>query len=282
MMGLMEIWPSPGSTGERLQQVLDYLHQEAVNFAAGVHDAAGRVSAYIQWGTNAQRMAYGVLSTSDLERLVLTRRYWAVVGNPNPSAETSGAISDEMTARKNDLEVARRTIASLLQSWQPRPGLAPGVLLVVDTNVLMKRAHRADDFDWHGLVGQHVRTMTPLTVVVPMAVVDELDGLKRGTGEVRTNARHALKFLSGHLGDDPAHARLLRQASSDRGAVSLRLLLDPQLHQRLPIMDDEIIDRAASLATLLSRAAVFVTYDTGAAFRAKAAGLSVQLLSDDD
>lgn len=276
----MDIWPTPGVTGQRLLDVLDFLNLSAVNFAAGVHDPYGMVSAYLKWGIEGQRMAHGTLATSDLERLVLTRRYWAVAQNPAHTAETNAAIGEEMTTRRNDLEAARDALRKTLDSWAPMPGYEPSVLVIPDTNVLMKRDHRSADFDWHGLVSDCVRTMTPITVVVPIAVIDELDNLKRGNSETRTNARHALKYLSHHLGTDPTHWAYLKPPTTDRGPVSLRVLFDPSAHIRLAIMDDEIIDRAAAIGSLLGRHTVFVTYDTAAAFRASAAGLKVQLLED--
>lgn len=278
----MEIWPAAGTTGDRLLGVLDYMHQTATNFAAGAHDVAGRLRAYLQWGADVQRMAYGVLTNEDLERLALSRRYWAVTQNPDPTPEVASAIGEEMAARKSDLDSARYALRATLESWNHSSGRDDCAILIADTNILMKQDHRASDFDWHSLVSQHVRTMTPLTVVVPIAVVDELENLKRGNGEVRTNARYALKYLAQHLGALPANSTRLKGETEERASVDLRLLIDPKRHERLPIMDDEIIDRAVALRDLLGRSTVFVTYDTAAAFRASAAGLKVQLLQEDE
>jgi hypothetical protein len=46
-------------------------------------------------------------------------------------------------------------------------------------------------------------------------------------------------------------------------------------HTRLPINDDEIIDRALAIATLADRNVTLLTYDTGQSTRARSAGLLV-------
>jgi hypothetical protein len=61
--------------------------------------------------------------------------------------------------------------------------------------------------------------------------------------------------------------------------VRAEVVLDPVGHVRLPIDDDEIVDRAAAIQTLAGRKVYFVTYDNGAAMRANHAGLKVLKLS---
>ncbi|MDF3294266.1 PIN domain-containing protein [Streptomyces silvisoli] len=50
---------------------------------------------------------------------------------------------------------------------------------------------------------------------------------------------------------------------------------------RLPINDDEIIDRALAVQTLAAREVLLLTYDTGQSTRARTAGLKVNKLRDD-
>ena len=66
-----------------------------------------------------------------------------------------------------------------------------------------------------------------------------------------------------------------------QGEVTVDLLLDPPGHVRLPINDDEIVDRAVAIEPLAARKVTLLTYDTGQAMRARAAGVPVKKLSVD-
>jgi hypothetical protein len=78
---------------------------------------------------------------------------------------------------------------------------------------------------------------------------------------------------TGLLGSQPAAATPLGTPSE-----TVELFFDTPTHKRLPSNDDELVDRAAHIQTLLGRRVVFVTGDTGAAFRAQVAGLTVQTI----
>ena len=66
-----------------------------------------------------------------------------------------------------------------------------------------------------------------------------------------------------------------------RGEVTIELVFDPPGHVRLPINDDEIIDRALAIEPLADRKVTLLTYDTGQSTRARSAGLQVIKLSKD-
>jgi hypothetical protein len=53
------------------------------------------------------------------------------------------------------------------------------------------------------------------------------------------------------------------------------MVLDPPGHVRLPIPDDEIIDRAVAIQSLAARDVRLLTCDTGQHTRGRAAGLQV-------
>jgi hypothetical protein len=57
-----------------------------------------------------------------------------------------------------------------------------------------------------------------------------------------------------------------------RSEVTIELVFDPPGHTRLPINDDEIIDRALAIATLADRNVTLLTYDTGQSTRHVALG----------
>jgi hypothetical protein len=60
--------------------------------------------------------------------------------------------------------------------------------------------------------------------------------------------------------------------------LTVEVLLDDTRHARLPIADDEIVDRAVAIRDVRGAPVDFVTYDAGAAFRASASGLHVHRL----
>lgn len=66
-----------------------------------------------------------------------------------------------------------------------------------------------------------------------------------------------------------------------RSDVTMELLFDPPGHVRLPIDDDEIVDRALAVEPLAGRKVKFLTYDTGQSTRARNAGLQVVKLTKD-
>jgi hypothetical protein len=61
--------------------------------------------------------------------------------------------------------------------------------------------------------------------------------------------------------------------------VTLEIVLDQPSHVRLPIEDDEIIDRAATIRLIAGRDVRLLTCDTGQATRGRIAGLTVTKLS---
>jgi hypothetical protein len=65
-----------------------------------------------------------------------------------------------------------------------------------------------------------------------------------------------------------------------RGEVTVEIVPDPPGHARLPINDDEIIDRALAIQSLSGRTVTLLTYDTGQNHRARDAGLKVKKLNE--
>lgn len=63
------------------------------------------------------------------------------------------------------------------------------------------------------------------------------------------------------------------------GEISAEILFDPPGHDRLPIEDDEIVDRAVAASALAApNRFTLLTYDTGQATRGRLAGLNVKKL----
>jgi predicted ribonuclease YlaK len=127
-------------------------------------------------------------------------------------------------------------------------------------------------------------TYAPIHLIIPIAVIDELDGLKqRGDSHARWRAGHALGVFDEIFRLGATRSGVVRAASpmsegahpAQPGEVTAEIVLDSPGHLRLPIMDDEIIDRALTVQGLAGRPVTLVTYDTNQSTRAFQAGLQV-------
>jgi predicted ribonuclease YlaK len=121
-----------------------------------------------------------------------------------------------------------------------------------------------------------------IELVVPMAVVDELDNLKQSTDKrLRWRSMYTLAVLDRVAGASgsgclrEADFTALQDGGIPRGEIWVDILFDLPGHVRLPITDDEIVDRALAVQILSGKEVTFLTYDTGQAMRARSAGLAV-------
>ncbi|MFE5192061.1 PIN domain-containing protein, partial [Streptomyces sp. NPDC056628] len=128
----------------------------------------------------------------------------------------------------------------------------------------LRHGQGAEESDFAELLGI---TEHSVHLLVPMVVVDELDQLKESKApQARWRARYTLAVLDQLFQKSTEHA-VLRQADAEvqrntgvrRGEVTVQLLFDPPGHVRLPINDDEIVDRALAIKPLSGRE-VTVTY----------------------
>ena len=94
-------------------------------------------------------------------------------------------------------------------------------------------------------------------------------------------ARASSAATGGGIFGNPGTQAILRQPATDgtRGAVLMDILYDPPRHERLPINDDEIIDRALAAQGLAGTPVTLLTYDTSQAARGRHAGLAVNKLA---
>lgn len=158
-----------------------------------------------------------------------------------------------------------------------------GRLVVPDTSALI---HGPKLWEWDAAAELGWRD-NPVQIVLPMLVLDELDELKEHNKEhTRYRARQTLKWLGDKLGS--SRSLLIRRGFSTndenvpevRGDVYLDVLFDEPGHVRLPIADDEIVDRAAAVASLAGRDVTLVTNDVSQAYRAYVAGLDVSTVAE--
>ncbi|MEV6566004.1 PIN domain-containing protein [Streptomyces kronopolitis] len=128
--------------------------------------------------------------------------------------------------------------------------------VVADFSFYIHHPDKLADVDLHQVLDlppdKHLR------LLFPIAVVDELDSLKdAGKHQARWLATHTLGLLDSTLAGSTLG--ILRRADSSeepamwRGEVNVEIVLAQPGHVRLPITDDEIIDRAMAIQPLAAR-----------------------------
>jgi hypothetical protein len=269
----------PGVNREQLRQTLSDLQAAAGNLRS-THTAGERFSAYLAWVANAVRVLRGQVSAADLDRLVLTRRCWLLQSKADGWTATLAHLLDtEIDERTAALEDAVRALDEQLERWS-----RPGWFIVADSSFYLRHPDKLEQADLAAVLGARG---DPLHLILPIVVVDELDGLKQaGQPHVRWRAGYTLAVLDRVLRDGTGPARLrdedftaIDTGGIPRGEITVEVLLDPPGHRRLPINDDEIVDRALAIQPLAGRTVTLLTYDTGQATRARSAGLQVRKLT---
>lgn len=246
--------------------------------------AQARLSAYLEWVTNSVRMLEHRVGTADIDRLVLTRGYERLLaaagtlagGDIGTQRVLNGLVSHEIQQRVQDLEEAVRDLDAQIRRWPQDVAFA-----VADTSVYIEHDDKLRDLDFAALLPA-AGAPKLVMVIVPVIVLDELDGLKPRGGDAlrRWRASYTLAVLD-DLFSGPGPRGILRQPAADgtRGAVFMDILFDPPRHERLPINDDEIIDRALAAQGLADAPVTLLTFDTSQAARARNAGLAVNKLT---
>jgi PIN domain len=288
----MLITPRPGVSLDNLIQSLGSVRTDASNRVSGVRPAHKRLLAYLEWASEAARMLGYQISEADLASLVLNRRYELLLSSfgtmASPEMEVQRVVNDlvtlELDERVKDLDAAIKTLDSYRKRW------VSGIdLVVLDTGFYIKHPKKLKEADIAAAAG------TPgsaVHVLVPMIVVDELDGLKQASKQhVRWRAGYSVAVLDQvfkNTTQDRPVGGLYREDNTTtpdglvgRGQATMELLFDPSGHVRLPINDDEIVDRAVVVQRLAGRPVTLMTYDTGMSTRGRNAGLKVAKLSED-
>jgi hypothetical protein len=216
---------------------------------------------------------------SDIDRLLLTRRYWAIQGAPDGGS--AGVVNTEIDDREAALHETVNWLTDTQAKWQR----SPGRLVVADTSVYCQHPDRLTDINYASAIGQG---RIPIRLMVPILVLDELEGLKQSNKrQTRWRAGHTLGRLDEVL--DSMGTGVLRTEDTspiDHGElpkppVYVEVFFDPPRHRRLPINDDELIERALAIQAESGKVVTFLTFDTAQSTRAKFAGLAVTKLTED-
>ena len=191
----------------------------------------------------------------------------------------NGLLGVELDQRVDAFERTIKALNVQIERWSM---LAEFVMF--DTSVYIQHPQKLDELDVASLLEARDQAVH---LLVPIVVVDELDSLKKSKeGPVRTRARKTLAVLDRLFETTTAPTQLrapdssaLASGGTPRGEVTIEIVFDPPGHVRLPINDDEIVDRALAIEPLAARQVRLVTYDTGQSMRARAQDLRVVKLT---
>jgi len=276
----MLITPRPGADRRNIRDALRTAHTSAGNLRGGGGGSAyDRLVRYLEWATETAGTLRHQISDADIDNLVLTRRYQALLGSCGSLAGSSqerlvnGLVNLELAERVAAFEAAEEALDAQIGRWN---GLERFV--VADSSFYCHNPEKLKDADLHRILD--LRSHDNIRLLFPITVVDELDGLKEsGKQPGRWRASHPLGLLDELLAGSTVgiwrRDAFDPEAGEVRGEVSVEIVLDPPGHVRLPIADDEIIDRAVAIQSLAARDVRLLTCDTGQHTRGRAAGLQV-------
>ncbi|MDA8172380.1 MAG: PhoH family protein [Nitrospiraceae bacterium] len=134
-------------------------------------------------------------------------------------------------------------------------------IYVIDTSVLVHDPEALEKFQDNHLI-------------IPITVIEELDGLKRGHGAVARSSRQALRAIDG-LRDNGGN---LAEGITFSGGGSLRVVLgDGQTHSGRQLSgDDRIIKTAVDMKGQAGAPVVVVSKDTAVRIKSEAQGVEAQ------
>ncbi|MFI1583975.1 PIN domain-containing protein [Embleya sp. NPDC020630] len=275
----MLITPRPGTDRRNIRDALNNAYTTAENLRGNPDGSAySRLLRYLTWATDTAGALRHQISDADIDQLVLTRRYHVLLGG---CGSLAGTAQESLVNGLVDLELFERvrTIAEARQALEARIGRWNGLehFVVADSSFYCHNPEKLADVDLHAVLGLESRESVRL--LFPIAVVDELDALKESAKQpARWRASHTLglldELLSGGTFGVWREAAAL-EGGGVGGEVNVEIVLDRPGHVRLPIADDEIIDRAVGIQSLAARPVRLLTCDTGQHTRGCAAGLPV-------
>ncbi len=240
---------------------------------------------YARWASETAAKLRNVITVGDIERLIFTPAYGRVL-----SQVGNGTFGPAVTLVDYAIDTTRHAleeVVAALDKWHHRWFLNQAEIVVPDTGFYINTPCPPDvttfDLRQHVNFPSLVDAWDKVHIIIPMVVIDELDGLKESrTNHVRWRAGHTLGVFDEMFTGTRLHGRLRGPDVVQQGPVSVwrheisaEIILDPRGHIRLPKEDDEVIDRAVVVQSLSGRSVTLLTFDTGQAMRARQAGLQV-------
>jgi hypothetical protein len=209
----MLVLPLPGASAER---VLEVLREQAALLSQADSDTGDRLNAYIRWANDAAVSVASVATARSVDQLVLTRRYWALQ-SATASKSMYKLLQVEFDDRARAFDSALGDLRREIDRWT-----RPGVFVLPDASFYIRHSDKLEHVDFRPLLGIWEE---PVHVLVPIAIVDELDRLKESTNKrARWRARYTLAVLDDRLKDPntPGQLRPEDFTPSIRGQAECR------------------------------------------------------------
>lgn len=284
----MFVTPYPGADRRTVLDTLRKVHLDLDNLRGRTWSTAyDYLLNYLRWATDSTRLLRHQIREADIGSLILTDRYRALLDG---AGHLAGTHQQAFVNGFVDLEVEERleALAEAIDSFTVHSKRWGGVqrLVVADSSFYVHYPKMLAEMDLCEATGTNPDVGVHL--LVPIVVIDELDRLKEASKpQARWRARHTLAILDGALAKDgrgvltPADLTDTTGLGAIRREVTVEVVMDQPGHVRLPLDDDEIVDRALAVQGVAGQPVKFLTYDTGQGTRARIAGLDVKKFRDD-
>lgn len=257
---------NPGGIEEAIQAV-GQVQSELDNTASG--PATQRLVTMIRWVDNwaSGQLGNHFPPTEQLFALLDETHYRLVTAQQMPELQLNSLLNREWKtwdARLSQvIDELRKACAFTTH---------PGRIVVPDTSALMEGI-LFTEYDWHALDAS--LASGPVRIVIPVLVVEELDGHMHSRDRHRkTAAKEVLRLLWALHRKAPTEPAPLPQAAD----VTIEILIDSDLHQRRENNDGEIIDQALSIQELAGQPVILATCDYNQAYRAAVPSLMTALM----
>jgi rRNA-processing protein FCF1 len=236
-----------------------------------------KLNSYLNWVYDAQARLRSIFADGELEDSLLARAYWHVsMASIPPSPELGRLVDEELVFQAGHPGVAGVPGGRLGEAADRLRALRRladrgGSICVPDTNALLHYT-RFDQLPWPQRIGQ-----SAVRLIVPLAVIDELDSKKYARREeFQQRARELLALIDRYETAAPdAYAHL-------REGVTFEILPEEPDHFRAVSTDQEILERCEFLAQATGSPVTLVTGDSGVRINARARGIEVIKLSEED
>jgi hypothetical protein len=116
----MLVTPLPGTNRQDLRQTIHELHTAAINIRGGSARPGdvGHIDAYFRWTDWAIGLLTGQIAERDIQRLILTRRYWALLESPSIGTPQYYAVLDrEIDQRISQFDETYRELDAQIGRW---------------------------------------------------------------------------------------------------------------------------------------------------------------------
>jgi hypothetical protein len=271
---------SQGQDCDYVLTQLGLVHTALLNIRGQNYKDDERYKKYIEWANDSVLQLARLLSSEDIERLILTKRYWTLQAmSQDDVTRVTGLFLDR------EIQESIQYLEELLREFRLWLDRLPrdAVFVVPDTSMFIEHA-KFEEWNLNAVLESDSQVFH---MVIPIVIIDELDALKKSNDpHTRWRAQYSLAVLDGLLMTTSGFRSLAlrngrpdEQFSDQKMIVTVDVVLDPPRHVRLAINDDEIIDRSVTYQRTSAIPTTLLTYDTGQSMRARDQGLQVKKLS---